>query len=68
MSFQTISSWLAPMASGDLGRDRNARTVQFACLVLSAAIGTLALANLISHEAHDTNVVFFLPPARFFLP
>lgn len=59
MPYRESSSWLYPRPTGDLGRDRIARTVQFACLVLSAAVGALAIANLISHEARDTNVVFF---------
>src|SRR5215475_13430100 len=56
MPYRETSSWLYPTPTGDLGRDRIARTIQFACLLLSVVIGTLTISNLISHP--DTNVVF----------
>jgi two-component system, cell cycle sensor histidine kinase and response regulator CckA len=58
MPYPETSSWLYPTPTGDLGRDRNARTLHFACLLLSATFGTLAISNLISHEAPDETIVF----------
>ena len=38
-----LSSWFYPKQTGDPGRDRNARTVQFACFLLAFAVSTVAL-------------------------
>jgi PAS domain S-box-containing protein len=43
-------SWFYPKPTGDPGRDRNARTVQFACFLLAFAVSTLAILNVISGE------------------
>jgi PAS domain-containing protein len=54
------SSWLYPKPTGDLGRDRNARTVQFACFLLAFAVGVIAVLNVISGEPGDeTSVLVF---------
>jgi two-component system cell cycle sensor histidine kinase/response regulator CckA len=43
-------SWFYPEPTGDPGRDRNARTLQFACLLFALAVGTVALLNTIARE------------------
>ena len=40
-----------PKPTGDLGRDRNARTVQFACLLLAFAVSAVVILNLASGES-----------------
>ena len=45
MSGHKSSSWFYPKATGDPGRDRNAQTLQFACVLLASAIGLLAALN-----------------------
>ena len=40
------SSWLCPRLTGDRGRDRNARTLQFSCFLLAFAVGLVAIANV----------------------
>ncbi|HLH17728.1 MAG TPA: PAS domain-containing protein [Bryobacteraceae bacterium] len=42
MSERKSTSWFYPKPTGDPGRDRNARSVQFACLLFAAAIGLVA--------------------------
>src|SRR5262249_52423598 len=37
-------------SSGDLGRDRNARTLQFTCLLFATVMETIAVLDLIEHE------------------
>src|SRR5215469_5749994 len=54
------SSWIYPKSTGDPGRDRNARTVQFACLLLAAAVALLIILNAIAQESPGTNRVLFL--------
>ena len=39
-----------PKPTGDPGRDRNARTLQFACLLLAFALGLIAALDLIDQE------------------
>ena len=41
-------SWFYPKPTGDPGRDRNARTVQFACFLLAFAVSAVAILNVIS--------------------
>ena len=53
------SSWLYPEPTGDPGRDRNARTLQFACFLLAFAIGTVAVLNVIAGERRETLAVLF---------
>jgi len=53
-------SWFYPEATGDPGRDRNARTVQFACLLLAFAGSALAILNVISGEpSAETPILVF---------
>ena len=44
------SSWFYPKSTGDPGRDRNARTLQFSCFLLALAIGAVAILNVILSE------------------
>ena len=54
------SSWFYPKPTGDPGRDRNARTLQFACYLLAFAVGTVAVLNVISNEpSGETPVLVF---------
>ena len=50
MSDRNSSSWLFPKPIGDPGRDRNARTLQFACFLLAFAIGVVAVLNSDTRE------------------
>jgi len=51
------SSWFYPKPTGDPGRDRNARTLQFACFLLGLAIGLVAISNVIAKQPRETLVV-----------
>ncbi|HXK04170.1 MAG TPA: PAS domain-containing protein [Verrucomicrobiae bacterium] len=44
------SSWFCPKPTGDPGRDRNARTLQFTCLLFAFAIGMVALLDALERE------------------
>jgi PAS domain S-box-containing protein len=55
---RTSSSWFYPKPTGDPGRDRNARTVQFACLLLASAVSTVAILNVIYREPEETPLLF----------
>jgi PAS domain S-box-containing protein len=46
-----------PEPTGDPGRDRNARTLQFACLLLSIAIGIGVVWHVISQEPISISIV-----------
>jgi len=54
-----LSSWFYPKPTGDPGRDRNARTLQFACFLFAFAVGTVAILNVIAHEPSETPVLVF---------
>jgi hypothetical protein len=43
-------SWFYPKPTGDPGRDRNTRTVQFACFLLAIAVSAIAILNVMSGE------------------
>ncbi len=45
-----LSSWFYPQPTGDVGRDRNARTLQFSCLLFASALGVIAVLDLIARE------------------
>ena len=51
--------WYCPKRTGDPGRDRHARTVQFACLVLASAVCTLGILNIIAREHGETSLLVF---------
>jgi PAS domain S-box-containing protein len=44
------ASWFYPKPTGDLGCDRNARTIQFACFLFALAIGVAVALDAISGE------------------
>jgi len=47
-------------STGDPGRDRNARTLQFSCYLLAFAIGLVAILNLIAKGSpHETPLLLF---------
>jgi PAS domain S-box-containing protein len=50
MSDRKLSSWFYPKPTGDPGRDRNAQTVQFTCLLFALAIGLVAVLDTIARE------------------
>ena len=53
-------SWFYPKPTGDPGRDRNARTVQFACFLLAFAVSAVAILNVISGElSAETPILVF---------
>ena len=53
-------SWFYPKPTGDPGRDRNARTVQFACFLLAFAVSALAILNVVSREpSAETPILVF---------
>ena len=53
-------SWFYPKPTGNLGRDRNARTVQFACFLLAFAVSTLAILNVVNREpSAETPILVF---------
>src|SRR5215469_14184482 len=52
-------SWFYPKPTGDVGRDRNARTVQFACLLLAFAVSLVAILNFASHEPAENPLLVF---------
>jgi len=54
------SSWFYPKPTGDPGRDRNARTVQFSCFLLASAVSAVAVLN-----GFDRNPPRQTPPLLF---
>jgi PAS domain S-box-containing protein len=59
MSDRTPSSWFYPKTTGDPGRDRNARTLQVACFLLTFAVSLIAVLNTIAHEPQETPLLVF---------
>ena len=53
------SSWFYPKSTGDPGRDRNARTLQFSCFLLAFAVGAVAILNVIGREWQETPLLVF---------
>ena len=45
-----LSSWFYPKPTGDLGSDRNARTLQFSCLLFASALGVIAVLDMIGEQ------------------
>jgi len=60
-----LSSWFHPKPTGDPGRDRNARTVQFACFLLAFAVSTVAILNVIYREPAETPFLVFAVAGLF---
>ena len=53
------ASWFYPQSTGDPGRDRNARTLQFSCFLLAFSIGAVALLNVIGQGPKETPLLVF---------
>jgi PAS domain S-box-containing protein len=53
------ASWFYARPTGDPGRDRNARTVQFASLLLAFAVCTVAILNITSGEPGENPFLAF---------
>jgi hypothetical protein len=45
-----LSSWFYPKPTGDIGGDRNARTLQFSCLLFAFALGAIAVVDMVAGE------------------
>ena len=54
-----LRSWFYPKPTGDPGRDRNARTLQFSCFLLALSVGALLLLSAIDREWQETSLEFF---------
>jgi PAS domain S-box-containing protein len=54
-----MPSWFYPKATGDLGRDRNARTLQFTCVLLTFAVGLVAIMDATGRGHSETLVLAF---------
>jgi signal transduction histidine kinase len=50
MLHRKLQSWFYPEPTGDVGRDRNARTLQFTCLLFAFAIALVAVLDAIARE------------------
>ena len=59
------SSWFYPKPTGDPGRDRNTRTLQFAFFLLGFAVGLLAVLNTIERETQETPMLLFAAAGVF---
>jgi PAS domain S-box-containing protein len=53
MTDRTLSFWLYPKPTGDIGRDRNAYTLQLACLLFTLTFGFFEILDLIAGEIAD---------------
>jgi hypothetical protein len=52
-------SWFYPKSTGDPGRDRNARTLQFSCFLLAFAVSAVAILNVIGHTTQEAPLLVF---------
>jgi PAS domain S-box-containing protein len=60
MSGWKSRSWFYPKPTSDPGRDRNARTVQFACCLLAFAASAVVILNVVSGEpSAETPILVF---------
>jgi two-component system, cell cycle sensor histidine kinase and response regulator CckA len=50
MSARKLSLWFYPQPTGDPGRDRNAQTLQFTCLLFTVAIALIAILNALERD------------------
>jgi PAS domain S-box-containing protein len=57
MSHGISTSWFYPKQTGNPGRDRNARTLQFTCLLFAIAIGIAVALDVISREPIPVPIV-----------
>ena len=56
---QQSSSWFYPKSTGDPGRDRNARSLQFSRLLLAFSIAMVATLNIIIEGPKETPLLGF---------
>ena len=54
-----LQSWFYPEPTGDVGRDRNARTLQFTCFLLAFAVGAVLIVSAIDREWQETPLLVF---------
>ena len=54
MPERTAPSWFYPKLTGDVGKDRNARTLQTGCLLGAFALSVVAVLNLIAGVSGET--------------
>jgi len=59
MLSSNLSSWLYIKPTGDPGYDRNARTVQFACLILVTAVSAVLIMNAIDWDPRPMPLLIF---------
>ena len=59
MSDRRSSSWFYPRPTGDPGRDRNARTLQFACFLWVLAVTVIAVMDALSRETREMPTLVF---------
>ncbi|HEV3118217.1 MAG TPA: PAS domain S-box protein, partial [Gemmataceae bacterium] len=59
MSGWNLAVWFYPKQTGDPGRDRNARTVQFACFLLASAVSAVAILNVMDSKPGETPLLVF---------
>jgi PAS domain S-box-containing protein len=52
------SSWY-PKSTGDPGRDRNARSLQFSCFLLASAVGLIAILDAFGQGPQETGLLVF---------
>jgi PAS domain S-box-containing protein len=57
MSDGKSPSWFYPQPTGDPGRDRNARTLQFACFLLILPVAAVAFLNTLQHETEEMSLL-----------
>jgi len=53
------SSWFYPKPTGDPGRDRNVRTMQFSCFLLALAVGAVLIVSAIGGDWQETPLLVF---------
>jgi len=54
-----LSSWFYPKPTGDPGRDRNARSLQFACFLLASSVGAMAALDALGQGPQETALLAF---------
>src|SRR5436305_1516184 len=52
-------SWFYPKPTGDPGRDRNARTLQFSCFLLALAVCAVMIVSAIDREWQEMPLLVF---------
>jgi PAS domain S-box-containing protein len=60
-----VASRFYPKATGDPGHDRNARTVQFACILLTSFVSAIVILNAVTQELRTTPILVFAVAGLF---